>query len=698
MTQNCWRRCPRLHVAVVLALGIATGSVLAQATNPASGLTELVQQFRSGDADRAVSTLRQWNRSRVEAEVAALSRSDDVWFSAATALLLTEAAFQNRSFDEYENGVGGRPEISTRTAFSIVDDLRDRAQSDRNGRLWDFVRTWMGYVNSWHYRFGLRSRFLSFDEPKLKGDAYLQLLRGATLEQDMGPYIRGGKLSGFVPEGYEMLVTTMDRAGFNRAVGFIETSHGLFFPNTVRDAELFLRRAIALSPEVAEAHLRLGRLLYRVDRNSEAQAEFERALSDSRRSKDQATEYVAALLLGQLHERAGRASEAEKSYRAAVSVGVSGYTAPLSLGTLQVATGRFDEGWQTIRSVFDNANSLPIGAIDPWLGYQAFQYWSMPKLSSKLRALVRGEPVPDGISAPSKSADPFLPLSTLNTQVVEAALPQGRFRAITDGVRVDVRVVGENGHPVQGLSANDFVVTDSGHIEKIDLVQVPARLAVALLLDTTASARKGRSELVSAAEQFLRALDPTDVVSFMTFSDRFELVAAPTAPRNVRPLLTPRDEPWTRTTMHDAVMAGASLVAQEYGFPVVLVLGDAAENNSFLDARTVTNALSRAGVIVDAVWSTKMIVGDKVDVTFGVMPYEVYTKQTGGMTFDAASPNLDQQLWDRVREIRSSYVITYTPSDPRDGWHDLKVKLKGRKGEVRTRSGYFSGPSVMRRR
>jgi hypothetical protein len=46
-------------------------------------LEQLVQQYRTGDADRAVEALSQWSRARIEAEVAALPETDDEWNLAA---------------------------------------------------------------------------------------------------------------------------------------------------------------------------------------------------------------------------------------------------------------------------------------------------------------------------------------------------------------------------------------------------------------------------------------------------------------------------------------------------------------------------------------------------------------------------------------------------------------------------------------
>ncbi len=43
-----------------------------------------------------------------------------------------------------------------------------------------------------------------------------------------------------------------------------------------------------------------------------------------------------------------------------------------------------------------------------------------------------------------------------------------------------------------------------------------------------------------------------------------------------------------------------------------------------------------------------------------------------------------------VEDIRSRYLLTYYPTGvAEDGWHDLEVKLKNRKADVRARRGYY---------
>jgi hypothetical protein len=58
---------------------------------------------------------------------------------------------------------------------------------------------------------------------------------------------------------------------------------------------------------------------------------------------------------------------------------------------------------------------------------------------------------------------------------------------------------------------------------------------------------------------------------------------------------------------------------------------------------------------------------------------------------DASS--MEEEFRRVVEDIRSRYLLTYYPTGvAEDGWHELEVKLRSRKAELRARRGYFVGP------
>ncbi len=63
----------------------------------------------------------------------------------------------------------------------------------------------------------------------------------------------------------------------------------------------------------------------------------------------------------------------------------------------------------------------------------------------------------------------------------------------------------------------------------------------------------------------------------------------------------------------------------------------------------------------------------------------------GGRFWGADEP---EHLGDRfaavLTEMRARYLLLYTPKEAAaPGWHDVTVRLKGARGDVRARPGYF---------
>src|ERR1700745_4016718 len=88
-------------------------------------------------------------------------------------------------------------------------------------------------------------------------------------------------------------------------------------------------------------------------------------------------------------------------------------------------------------------------------------------------------------------------------------------------VTVDVSVTRADA-PVRGLTADDFLVTDSGvrqQIETVTAAQVPVSLT--LVLDTSGSVAGERLDsLINASEMAVSELRANDRVSLITFSSK----------------------------------------------------------------------------------------------------------------------------------------------------------------------------------
>jgi Mg-chelatase subunit ChlD len=94
------------------------------------------------------------------------------------------------------------------------------------------------------------------------------------------------------------------------------------------------------------------------------------------------------------------------------------------------------------------------------------------------------------------------------------------FRSSIERVPVDVSVTA-GGHPVLGLTAADFIVTDNGVAQVLDSVtqQEDSALCVQLVLDLSGSVSGQRlGRLVDASTALVDALHPSDRAGLVTFA------------------------------------------------------------------------------------------------------------------------------------------------------------------------------------
>lgn len=271
------------------------------------------------------------------------------------------------------------------------------------------------------------------------------------------------------------------------------------------------------------------------------------------------------------------------------------------------------------------------------------------------------------------------------------------FRAAVDVVRIDVSVM--NGlNPVADLKAANFVVTDNGVPQRLDTVSLDTvPLNLTLLLDTSGSLAGDRlTHLIDAASGLVKSLRDEDTVSLMTFSE--PVLMAVKATRDRAPLLAALKGLIAdgATSINDAIFLALQLRPpnSDTSRPVLLIFSDGRDTSSWLSADHVIEATRRSGTVVHVVElvSTQWMGFAGMQIT----PSEFLARLAdvgGGRRWFAKSPRDLRELFGKaLNELRARYLLTYSATGvSRDGWHDVKVTLKGARGEVTARPGYFAG-------
>ena len=273
---------------------------------------------------------------------------------------------------------------------------------------------------------------------------------------------------------------------------------------------------------------------------------------------------------------------------------------------------------------------------------------------------------------------------------------QKPFRSVSHGVRIDV-LVSDGGRPVEGLTAADFQLTDAGVLQQVDSSVMAGHVAVSLVFDTSLSVRVPAYEkTLTTCTELLKLLQPTDRVGLVTFSDRVTVVVPPTGDLDLvrRGLDSARRfgaGAVPRSTVWDAVFAGASLVAEGSGRPLVLLVSDGMDNASGLSTETLAHTLSRLAISVDLMrvpWDR----GSADEFGPGRQVPEEFIEATGGIASDITKSSVVRDFGNRLETLRRTYLLTYTPTGVKtdDGWHNVKVSVRGRRVNMKARPGYFA--------
>jgi VWFA-related protein len=275
------------------------------------------------------------------------------------------------------------------------------------------------------------------------------------------------------------------------------------------------------------------------------------------------------------------------------------------------------------------------------------------------------------------------------------------FRAGVTMVRVDVSVT-RNGAPVSGLAAGNFEVRDNRVGQRIEAVladDVP--LCGFLVLDTSASVAGDKlADLRRAAKAFLSGLGPSDRAALLTFSHEVRLRHAPTSDIGAVDRALDRVEASGSTALNDAIYTALRLREPAGDRAVAVVFSDGLDNLSWLSDDEVAAAARRSDVIVYGVTLTsegeqEPLFGSPQALERGHRENALLKRlgsDTGGrLWWTGASRDLPALFERALREIRARYVLTYYPTGVDDpGWHTLEVKLRGTRGDVTARPGYWA--------
>jgi len=282
------------------------------------------------------------------------------------------------------------------------------------------------------------------------------------------------------------------------------------------------------------------------------------------------------------------------------------------------------------------------------------------------------------------------------------------FRTGVELVTLDVLVT-NRGRPVRGLAAADFDVRDNGVRQTVRVLSAETSpMSLLLVLDVSASVRGTKLEkLVEAAATALDRLTPDDTAGLIAFAHEIRLAVAPTSDfRRVRAALDGMNASGA-TALSDAIHVAATLAQAGSRRTLLVVFSDGLDNVSWLPQLSVLETLRRTEVVAYFVAPTSDVAsapmqrfsgrGATVTVEAGAFWEREETflaaaaRLTGGRVLTATADDRLRSVFQTIMDqFRARYLLTYSPTGvERTGWHGVTVRLRGVRGEVTARPGYW---------
>jgi len=306
----------------LVALLAAASPAATQVLSPA--YRTLVVRYASGDRQGAADDLCAWPDSRIKRELPILNSewqktafgadamSPSVW----EALPIRAALMLHTDCVQRAPGDRRVPRLHATAAWSIARTMTQEPA------LRPFARRWyeaFAELAQAEYRWGHALDWAERGLDDFPGSAALWLVRGSI--QEMQALQAAQAQPRFPPDHADLQANLQLRRDLGQQL---------------QAARKSLQAAMHADPSLAEAHLRLGRIAWRLGDEAEARAELETALA---RSKEQRTSYLAQLFLGRLEEDAGRFPDAAARYDAAVAIDGGHQSGRLALSHARLRLG-----------------------------------------------------------------------------------------------------------------------------------------------------------------------------------------------------------------------------------------------------------------------------------------------------------------------------------------------------------------------
>ena len=284
-----------------------------------------------------------------------------------------------------------------------------------------------------------------------------------------------------------------------------------------------------------------------------------------------------------------------------------------------------------------------------------------------------------------------------------AAQPQDEpaFRTGVDLVSLNVTVTDSDNRYVTNIVQEDFQLYEDGARQDITFytrTQLP--IALALLMDTSASMTEKMSTAQEAAVGFAERLRDEDLASVIDFDSRVVILQGFTDSIDALKNAIRQTSAGGSTSLYNAIYISlkelakvAATTTDDIRRQAIVMLSDGEDTSSLVEFDEVLELAKRSDTVIYSIGLRSRDIRTRRGFREADFVLRQLAQETGGRAFfpdDVADlPEIYQRISD---ELSSQYTLGYISKNPlRDGqWRRIVVRVEGQDVAARTKQGYYA--------
>ena len=274
------------------------------------------------------------------------------------------------------------------------------------------------------------------------------------------------------------------------------------------------------------------------------------------------------------------------------------------------------------------------------------------------------------------------------------------FRAGVDVVSLNVTVTDRDGRFVTDLDQAHFAVYEDGVQQEINFftkTQLP--VALALLIDTSASMDEKMTTAQEAAIGFAQRLRPEDLAEIVDFDSRVNILQPFTSDVELLERAIQRTAAGGSTSLYNAIyialreLARAPLRQADLRREAVIVLSDGEDTSSLVSFEEVLDLAKRSNTAIFSIGLQSDESRSRTGFREADFVLRQLAQETGGRAFFPERIEELPAIYRRISdELSSQYSVGYISANPlRNGqWRRVIVRVDRQAVSARTRQGYYA--------